>query len=711
MQPATEATVIGAFDGTRFEHFGTTTFFRRNGGFWVRTDDAEGKAREFQVAYTFGVVPLQQYLVPFAGGRLQALSVCWDTRPAEAGGQRWFHLHEEAIPHTDPLHWTGPFQNWNFMCADCHSTNVAKGYDVETDRYHTTWSEIDVSCEACHGPGSAHLAWAEAWNSRSDPTSELPRGALGKGLRADLRGVDHSRWVLDHDTGMAHRSGPLPEPHQVETCGRCHSRRTLIARDAPPGRALADTHRVALLDESLYHPDGQIKDEVYEYGSFVQSRMHREGVVCTDCHEPHGAGLRSPGNGLCYRCHHPDRFDVPAHHHHPRGSEGAQCVACHMPSRNYMAVDPRRDHSLRVPRPDLSATLGTPNACNECHRDETPVWAAAAVDRWYGTPKRPPHFAEALAWARRGEPHAGKALLDLVKDLEQPAIARATAVAHLGRQGYPELGEALARAAGDANPAVRVEVASQLDLLPADMRVAIGTPLLADPVRGVRIEAARAMAGVPPDFLTPGAVAARSLGLDEYIEAQRLNADRPEAHVNLGLVFSAREELGQAESAYRTALKQDPAHLQAWVNLIDLHRQKGNDPRCLEIVAEALVRLPDAAILHHVRGLSLVRAGRRDEAVGALQRAFALRPDEPRFGYVYGVALRSTVGPGGSVPVFEAVLARHPGHRETSVALCEAWVRMGEPGRAEAEARRWLEEEPENAEAQALLDRVRRGDL
>ncbi|HHH43504.1 MAG TPA: hypothetical protein ENK49_05140, partial [Gammaproteobacteria bacterium] len=177
MQLATSHTVLGNFDNATFTNFGvTSSFFKKNGRFMVRTVGPDGKLKDYEIKYTFGVEPLQQYLVEFPGGRLQALSLAWDTRSKQQGGQRWFHLYpDENIAYDDELHWTRPSQNWNSMCAECHSTNLEKNYDPVTRTFATSWSEIDVSCEACHGPGSNHVRWAEHKSGRGKLES-------GKGL-------------------------------------------------------------------------------------------------------------------------------------------------------------------------------------------------------------------------------------------------------------------------------------------------------------------------------------------------------------------------------------------------------------------------------------------------------------------------------------------------------------------------------------------------
>jgi len=425
MQVADEKTVLGDFANAKFVHAGVrSTFFTRDGKFWVNTDGPDGKLADFEIKYTFGVTPLQQYLIELPGGRLQALGIAWDTRPKPQGGQRWFHLYpDRKLAAGDPLHWTGLDQNWNYQCADCHSTNLKKNYHAEEGRFDTKWSEINVSCEACHGPGSNHVAWARKegdWQRFGGP---------GKGLSELLderRGVS---WTLDPKTGTALRSAPRAGVREIETCARCHSRRGQFSDEFVHGRPLADTHRVALLDEGLYWPDGQMRDEVYNHGSFLQSRMFAQGVTCSDCHEPHSLKQRAPGNGVCAQCHLAARYDAPQHTFHPAGSAGAQCAACHMPTTTYMVVDPRHDHSMRIPRPDLSVTLGTPNACNKCHADKKPEWAAEALRKWYPDPL-PGHqkFAEAFAASTAGGTGAMDKLIAVIEDKAQPAIARASTV-------------------------------------------------------------------------------------------------------------------------------------------------------------------------------------------------------------------------------------------------------------------------------------------
>jgi tetratricopeptide (TPR) repeat protein len=657
MQPATGQTVLGDFDDAELSYAGVTSRFYREGNrFMVRTDNARGELEDFEIAYTFGVEPLQQYLIEFPDGRLQALTIAWDTRPAEQGGQRWFHLYpDERITHGDELHWTGRQHNWNHMCAECHSTRLRKNYDPTSDSFETQWSEIDVSCEACHGPGSKHAAWARkqpGWEKISD---------RDKGLRIVLDDRKDAGWRIDEATGNARRSAPKRSDAEIQLCARCHSRRSQLTEDYLHGRPLADTHLPALLTEPLYHADGQILDEVYVYGSFIQSKMYQAGVTCSDCHEPHSLKLRAPRNGICLQCHAAAKYAAPSHHFHEPGSDAASCVACHMPSRNYMVVDPRRDHSMRIPRPDLSAGIGTPNACKGCHVDRDDAWAVQAIEQWYGE-ARTGHqqFAEALHAARTGAADAETLLIALLADSGQPAIARATAAAGLGSRLTARSLPSLQRALGDSDPLVRLGALETVQVLPLEQRWQLAAPLLGDDVRAVRIQVASLLAGVPPDRLPEEQRRLLESAIAELVDAQRQSAYRPEAQVNLGNLYAAQGEATDAERAFRRALALEPGWVPAYVNLADLYRALGRDEEGEALLRDGLAENPDSAILHHSLGLLKVRQRDLDGALRSLEKAAELEPADTRFAYVYAVALNSTGRTGEALAVTRAALARAP---------------------------------------------------
>jgi predicted CXXCH cytochrome family protein len=620
MQRADEKTVLGNFDDAKITYFGVTTrFFKRDGKFFVETEGPDGKPADFEIRYTFGVDPLQQYLIEFPGGRLQSLTLAWDTVR-----KRWFSLYpDEKIPPGDSLHWTGRYQNWNVMCAECHTTDLKKGYDPVTDSYKTTWAALNVGCQACHGPGQAHVAWAE----KTKPGQRTGKG--GDGLLVNLKTID-SRG-------------------EVDNCARCHARRSLLDTMERPGHALLDEFRVEALRPDLYHPDGQQLGEAYEYGSFRQSKMYQQGVRCSDCHNPHTAKLRHTGNALCTQCHGTPpnpRFpsagaklsDSPAHSFHKTGSPGAQCVNCHMPTKNYMVVHARRDHSLRIPRPDLTVKIGTPNACNMCHTDRSPRWAAAAVEMWYGHPPgRSPHYGEALAAARAGSPTAEAELVALVADQRQPAIVRATALNTLRGPGSAA---AIVASTRDEDPAVRAAAAAGLARIPAAERVAAAPPLLRDPVRSVRIEAARALASVPPDRFDAETRKAFDAALGEYEQAQAAMADLPGSHLNLGALHESQGRNDQAERSYLTALKLDPYFSPARANLASLYATVGRIADAERVLRDGIKLLPSQGELYYSLGLLLAEAGRLSEAADALGQAARLMPDRARVRYNQGLALQ-----------------------------------------------------------------------
>ena len=400
----TPETVVGDFDGTTFEHDGTLTRFRvEDGTYYATVTEKDGVTTDHPIHSVAGIAPLQQYLVETEPGRQQSFDVVWDVENA-----RWYHLYpDQDLPPDDGLHWTGPYKTWNARCAECHATGYERNFGPMTRSYSSTQAEIGVGCEACHGPGSAHID-------------------LVNGLALSQTGPDLDAYGFTMSFGQDAET-------DIQQCATCHSRREALTDGNPlPGSEFHDAHRLALLRPGLYHAGGQIQDEVYVYGSFLQSKMYAQGVGCMDCHTPHGADLLAEGNGLCTQCHSEaghDRFptlsqvsyDDPAHHFHEVGSEGAQCKSCHMIERTYMGIDGRRDHSFRIPRPDLAAETGGPDSCTDCHADQTPDWAAGQIESWYpDSAHRGPHYGQALALGRTDPQAAAGSLQALARIIHQP---------------------------------------------------------------------------------------------------------------------------------------------------------------------------------------------------------------------------------------------------------------------------------------------------
>ena len=653
MQPVDGARGLGDFSDRQV---GGARFFRRDSLYLLETAGPDGQSATYRIQWVFGVYPLQQVLVPLSGGRLQAFNIAWDSVEG-----RWFDLFPDAHSPRDPLHWSAPQQNWNFMCAECHATGLRRNWDTTTAEYRTSWHRLDVGCQACHGPGSRHVTWADA--ARRDSTMPPPDSAYG--LEVQL---------------------PAREARvEIETCARCHARRAPLGDGFEHRNRLMDDYLPALLAEGLYHADGQIQDEVYEYGSFQQSRMFAKGLRCTDCHNPHTQRTKFVGNALCTSCHNSAgpsarpgidvsglrraAYDSISHTFHRGTGPGTQCVDCHAPVTKYMVVDPRRDHSFRIPRPDLSARIDVPNACTRCHSKEGPGWAADRVASWYGPGRRQEaHYGLAIDAGRRGAPGAAAGLDALVRDSTESAIVRATALSLLVRYPGASRLSLFGAALSDPDPQVRrAALAGYGPMSPTERAPGIG-PLLGDPVRAVRIEAARMLVGAPASALGERAEAWRR-ALAEYEAVQRALADRAEGWGNLGVLYLEQGRGPEAERAFRQSVERDSTFVPGYVNLADVRRSLSGEASAEAILRSGLTRNPSAGQLYHALGLSLIRQQRREEGLAALARAAELAPEDPRMGFVHAVALHDLGQPAEARRVLEGVLARHPWDRETLLTL------------------------------------------
>jgi tetratricopeptide (TPR) repeat protein len=739
MDLATPQTVLGNFDNAKLEHYGITSrMFLRDGKYMVNTEGPDGEMTDFEVKYVFGVTPLQQYMVEFDRtkdmpanevARVQVLRVSWDTNKKE-----WFYLRppdvDEKLAPDDDLHWTGIAQRWNNMCADCHSTNLKKAYDDKTKTYHTTFSEIDVSCEACHGPGSMHVKLAESkslfWDRKH-----------GYGL-AELK---------DKDTKK-----------QLDTCFQCHSRRRIVKPGYRPGEDFYDYFANELLLAHTYHADGQILDEVYVHGSFIQSKMYHKGIRCTDCHDPHTTRLKHDGNQVCTSCHqHPaGKYDTPTHHRHNVGSKGASCVECHMPETTYMAIDARRDHSLRIPRPDLSVKLGTPNACTRCHLDRAKLptekrekftqyadWLAAAqgdqevksslseVDRWsanyfrqwYGEKEDlSTNFANAFTAARKGEAAAAHDLAVIAKNKRLPGIVRATSLYELGQYAPADVIDTTEKLLADDDPQVRTTAIANLQLVNDDsqlMRLLL--PLLEDPVRSVRTEAARVLARVPKQLMNGGQRRLLQAALDEFKEGVLVNNDRAAAHLTLGVVYESMNELQAAEEAYQTAIRVEPTVTGPRTNLAALLERQAEEAennarriaqqnreaaidsimksqqlreRVAELRKDELPLLgrdaklaPDNAAIQYRYGLSLYLHDQQEEALSALTNAVRLEPNTPDFVLALALLYRQQGDLVNAIKQIERVLELRPNDPSYQQLYREVRDQAAQPAGPPAEGR------------------------
>lgn len=661
------------FDGSRFttKLGGTTRFALRDGAPVVTSPVPGGGTTTFPIAYVSGVWPLEQYVVATDDGKLQALGVAWDSRTAAEGGERWFHVYGAGgVAPDDPLFFTSAAQNWNHMCADCHSTWVERRYDSAIDRFDTRWAELAVGCEACHGPGAEHVQSAKSGG---------PVAPLAVRLK-------HSEPWTPSATGS-----PAPRRQdgvQVEVCAPCHSRREPLKEHFLASDPFLDSFAPELLLPGRYHADGQVEGEVYEWGSFLQSRMYQAGVRCSDCHDPHSGKLYAQGNALCAGCHEPARFDTHAHSRHAK-PKAPPCVDCHMPPATFMQIDERRDHSIRIPRPDHSVAFGTPNACNGCHTNQPATWARDRIDEWFPAAKRRAHFVEALALDRKGALEAPRALRATAGDSTVPAIARATALERLGSYPGNKTLEALRTALRSPEPLVVYGAVLGAAQLPPEQRPVLLLPVLEHPIRAVRVSAGQALADVRPAELPSSARAALERAFVEVEQSFEVSASRAETHVERSAFELTRGRLTEAQASLSTALRLQPCLVEAHLNLADLERRRGDEAAAERAIRAALACNPQSAAAHHALGLWQVRARRMDAALASLKKAVALAP-EPRFSYVLAVALAGTGDLYEAIRVLETSLKERPNDANALRALAGYLREAGEPERA-AEARRKLE--------------------
>ncbi|MEE9271287.1 MAG: tetratricopeptide repeat protein [Candidatus Krumholzibacteria bacterium] len=653
MAVAADSTVLGDFDDTAFEHGGISSrFYRKHGKYFVHTEGADGEMDDFEIAYTFGVEPLQQYLIPFPGGRYQALSIAWDS---ERG--RWFHLYpDEDIPPGDWLHWTRNGQNWNGMCAECHSTNLQKGYDPASETFTTTWSEIDVSCEACHGPGSRHVEWAEI--------EPMGRPAV-------------------ENLGLLIKTSGISSQRQVELCASCHSRRTEFGDYDHTKIDLMENLVPAVLREGLYFADGQVLDEVYVYGSFVQSKMYRNKVRCGDCHDVHSLRLVKEGNDLCLQCHRADAYDTYDHHFHKKiyegkPSDGALCIKCHMPERPYMVIDWRADHSMRAPRPDLTQEIGTPNSCGQggCHDDKSVEWSVTHFTEWYGRARKP-HYGRILHAGREGDPEAYLPLVRLAGDTLYPAIVRATALSLLGSYPGEESTRAFNTALQDEDGLVRYTAVQSVNTSDPRVLVDLVAPLLFDPLKVIRGQSATRLAALPPDLLKPYQSEALQTALSEYEQAMERSLDFAFAGHNLGNLYANLGQHDKAEAYFKTAIEIDGLFYPPKMNLAVLYSQMGRNKEAEALLREVLEAYPEMHDAAYSLALLLAEMNRHAEAVEFLQKALEGMPEVARVQYNLGLILQYLQRDAEAEAALAKALAIEPENVDYLYALADHYVKRG----------------------------------
>jgi tetratricopeptide (TPR) repeat protein len=690
MDVANEKTILGDFKNAVFEsHDVTSRFYRKDGKFFVHTQGPDGQMGEFEISHTFGWYPLQQYLVSFPGGRMQCLPIAWDVKE-----KKWYDLNPD-VP-VDPkgwLYWTNGGQNWNGMCAECHATNLKKNYDIKSDTYQTSWSEIDVGCEACHGPGSRHAQWAE-----------LP---------------DMARPQVKND-GLVVKTSGLRSRELVELCAPCHSRRAILGDYTHAEPDLLDSMLPSLLTSELYFPDGQIMEEVYVYGSFTQSKMYHRDVRCSDCHNVHSVKLIKEGNDLCFQCHRAEEYGTKEHHFHKKKGEegqpvksaegellfdigsGADCVQCHMPGRTYMGIDYRPDHSFRIPRPKLTLKINSPNACNRCHWDKTAQWSEEYITKWYG-PGRKRHYGTVIEAGRKGIHEAGKSLARLAVDPLYPVIVRATALSLLNAYPGEETNRAYELALMDDEALIRRTAVSNLNIPDTSRLVKLISPLLYDPVKAVRIEAASRLSGEPSKYLDAKQKKVFQSALKEFVASMEYSGDFAFGRYNLANLYVELNKTEDAIRNYEAAIKIDKLFYPAKVNLTMLYNRMGRNEEAERLLRETVAEHPQLYEAAYSLGLLLVERKKYQDAVEFLDKAAQGMPNRARVHYNLGLLLQQLRLLNDAETALNRALEIEPDTMDYLYAMADHYLRSGQMEAAERIANRMIEKHPDNPLGQKIL--------
>lgn len=649
MDTVSAATVRGDFNNTQFVYHGDTAFFYQRGGqYFVKTTDSTGAKKEFLIRYTFGWQPLQQYLIQFEDGRLQVLPFCWDTREKVKGGQRWFHLYDkEKISHTDELFWMGYNQNWNYMCADCHTTDFYSNFDYAQNKFNSSWKEIRVSCESCHGPASAHMEWTDNKSSK----------LLYKGFPISLKSKALN-WKMDDSMQTMQPASMITNDTLIETCARCHARATRFTDVYKHGQSFLQSHIPSTADPVNYYIDGQIKEENYEYASFLQSKMYAKGVTCTNCHDPHSMKVLTTGNGLCTNCHAPAKYDGPQHSFHKINGTGNQCVGCHMPVTTYMVVDNRLDHSIRIPRPDHSLTMGTPNACNKCHKDKSVKWAAESFTKWYANklPKEKT-YAELMHAVSRYIRESEPSLYDLLQQKKFPSIIRATALEQYGYYSTARVSSILFDELKSDDPVLRLNALKAISNHPEETVLGHARSLLFDKVAAVRMEAMNALAPYNSK-LGSDEVNQFNLVMKEYMNVQEKMSHRPEGIFNRALLKNTTGNDSEAVQLYLECIKRFPSFVQSYSNLSDIYRLQGKEAEIKQLLDKGLQYQPQNAYLYYSLGLWYIRQKDNNRGMEALKIAANNAPSDAQMVYGYAIGLFSTGEQNKALQLLESFVAK-----------------------------------------------------
>jgi predicted CXXCH cytochrome family protein len=620
MNIASEQTVLGDFNNQTVTHFSQKArFFKNQNKFQIEFSE-NNQTDIYSVKYVFGHHPLQQYLIPTNDGKYQVFPFAWDARKIDEGGQRWYPIYpSEDILKDDRLHWLQPMQNWNGMCADCHSSGLIRNFSSETHQFETQLSHLNVSCSSCHGDKTKHSQKYKAKvPNTSNELSKIEKSQLGN-------------WLFGDGDKIAHWEGQPRDNSFMDTCFACHSLRSPLTDGIDPHKPYLDQFSPSFLTPPLYYEDGQIKEEVYVYGSFLQSKMYAAGVNCLDCHNAHTMQLKIEGNGLCLQCHSSQAYQTESHTHHNLKSSGGQCVNCHMPASTFMGIDSRRDHSFVIPKPTMSKRLNSPLACLNCHTQENHDWADKIIKSWFdnSTSISEIEYSNVM----KGKSLSKNQIFELINKDELSVIKKASLITTLPNHVKMLTDIDIKNYINSNEPLIRLAVAQIGTLLPPIQRKKSFKQLLTDSYKAIRIAAVGHLINLGLDDKS------FKDALNELTYSNKINRWRGEGNLNQSLIQYQLGNSSEAISLLEFGIDTEPYFAPNYINLAELYRTLGLLKKERETLLEGIEANPTNAIMYHSYGMHQIRAKNADEALSAFQKALELSPETPRNWYIYALAL------------------------------------------------------------------------
>jgi len=414
-----------------------------------------------------------------------------------------------------------------------------------------------------------------------------------------------------------------------------------------------NNYRPQLITPPLYFSDGQILDEDYVFASFTQSKMYMHDVRCNDCHDSHSLKLKIDGNALCTQCHRGEEYDTYQHHFHKYANEkgepvtnkfgdivpvgeGALCKTCHMPARYYMGIDYRRDHSLRIPRPDLSILYKVPNACNDCHADKSFQWSEDFIKKYYGERKKFT-YGSVLSDGYLQNNGADTSLIHLIKNDLYPEIVRATAIQYLAAYDNKKSKELIKSMLDNPEPIVRESAVTGFDENNIMDLITTLSPILDDPVKIVRFAAANRLFELDKQFFTDSLYNKISLVMNEYYNAILYTSDFPSGRYNLANYYSRKGDLVKAEKFYKDAIRLDGHFYPAKSNLALLYYSQGNFSEAEKLFLDLIKNNKEYTEGNYYLGLLYAEQKRYNEAANFLQRYLLQKNPNSRTYYNLGL--------------------------------------------------------------------------